>query len=397
MNILFVSAILPYPLYSGGQVRIYNLLQRLSKNHSITLLAFIRSDTERAYVKHLNFLSKIKMVHRGKALQLKYLVRAFGIYPTKLDRYPLLLETYNNDEMRDCIAQELHDHAYDLVHIEPFYVYPSLPSLSIPLVIAEHNIEYEVYDTYARTYPVPALRPVLARDAKRIRYWEEKSWGAASEVIAVSGIDGATITDIRKKKTPLVPNGVDIASFRFTQRTFHASQATFLYVGNFAWAPNQGAVAVLLKKIWPAILSKFPDAYLTIVGKQFPERLRSFVTSRVTVKSDIEDITKEYQHHDILLAPMGIAGGSKYKILEAMASGTVVVTTKAGHRGIDCVPNTHIFEAETTEDFIDTITAVYSKPDNANRVTLRARTLIEKKYSWDTIAKELDTVWRKTT
>lgn len=396
MNILFVSAILPYPLYSGGQVRIYNLLHRLSENHSITLLSFIRSDDERKYVKQLNFLSSVKMVHRGKALQLKYLVRAFGIYPTKLERYPLLLETYNNDEMRDCITQELEHHTYDLVHIEPFYVYPSLPSVSIPLVIAEHNIEYEVYETYARTYPVCALRPILARDAKRIRFWEEKSWGAASRVIAVSGVDAATITAVRKNKTPVVPNGVDIASFRFIKRTFRASRPTFFYVGNFAWVPNQEAVATLLTKIWPAIIQKFPDARLTIVGKQFPERLRSFVTSRVIVKNDVEDITKEYHDNDILLAPMGIAGGSKYKILEALASGTIVVTTKAGRKGIDCIPNIHVFEAETADDFVTCVTSIYTKPDKAAAVSLKARNLIEEKYSWDTIAKELDAVWRET-
>jgi polysaccharide biosynthesis protein PslH len=394
MNILFVSAILPYPLYSGGQVRIYNLLKRLSKKHSITLLSYIRSDSERQYVKQLNFLDKIKLVNRGKAFQFKYLVRAFGVNPTKIDRYPLLLETYNSEEMHDYIESELCDHAYDFVHIEPFYVCPALPPLSIPLVISEHNIEYEVYDAYAKTYPALVLRPLMIRDAKRIRFWEEKIWSTASSVIAVSDSDAKKITSIRKKKTPIVPNGVDLDIFRFIQRKFSSSNPTFLFVGNFAWAPNQGAVATLLHKIWPSVIQKFPQARLTIVGKQFPEALRTSLSSGVSVKSNVEDIVKEYAVHDILLAPMNIAGGSKYKILEAMASGTVVITSKAGIQGIDGVPNTHFLNAETTEDFLKAITTIYTNPDKANSITTNARKLIEEKYNWDILADELDSVWR---
>lgn len=68
MNILFVSAILPYPLFSGGQVRIYNILRLLAKKHTITLLSFIRNEEERSYAKELDFLSSVTMIHRGYAL-----------------------------------------------------------------------------------------------------------------------------------------------------------------------------------------------------------------------------------------------------------------------------------------------------------------------------------------
>ena len=100
MNILFVSAILPYPLHSGGQIRIYNLLKRLSDKHSITLLSFIRSKEENKYVKELSFCSHIETVLRGKAMQLKYLLGAMG-------NYSWLLSTYNNQEMKKIINFQL--------------------------------------------------------------------------------------------------------------------------------------------------------------------------------------------------------------------------------------------------------------------------------------------------
>jgi hypothetical protein len=79
MNILFVSAILPYPLYSGGQIRIYNLLKELSKDHRISLYSFIRDEHERKYAGELGFLHDVTMVYRGRGMQLKYLIRSvFG-------------------------------------------------------------------------------------------------------------------------------------------------------------------------------------------------------------------------------------------------------------------------------------------------------------------------------
>ena len=166
MNILFISAVFPYPLHSGGQIRIYNLLKRLSKKHSITLLSFIRSDKEKEYIKELSFLSHVETVYRGKALQLRYLFGALG-------NYSWLLSTYNNNEMKQIINYQLSTNNFDLIHIEPFYVYPSLPKLTIPLVVGEHNIEYSIYEQYVRKFPVSFLRPFLFFDVIKTRIWEE--------------------------------------------------------------------------------------------------------------------------------------------------------------------------------------------------------------------------------
>ena len=97
MKILFVSAVLPYPLHSGGQIRIYNLLKRLSRHHSTTLVSFIRSEEERAYEKELGFCTSVHMVMRGRAWQPKYYIGAI------FSSYPFLLCTYDNRRMRETL------------------------------------------------------------------------------------------------------------------------------------------------------------------------------------------------------------------------------------------------------------------------------------------------------
>ena len=121
MNILFVSAVLPYPLHSGGQIRIYNLLKQLSKRHSITLVSFIRDEREREMVRNLAFCHDVHVILRGRVWQPKYIIGAI------LGKFPLLLATYHHRKMQQLITDLLGSGRFDLVHIEPFYVWPSLP------------------------------------------------------------------------------------------------------------------------------------------------------------------------------------------------------------------------------------------------------------------------------
>ena len=387
MNILFVSALLPYPLHSGGQVRMYNLLKALSKKHTITLFSFIRNDEERAYAKELSFISEVHMVMRGKGMQVKYLIGALG-------NYPLLLSTYDNRMMQEEIRKELSKKKYDLVHAEPFYIYPSLPKLTLPLVVAEHNVEYAVYEKNARKLSISLLRPFAFLDAVKIKVWEEIIWQKAKKVIAVSDEDARAISKITNKNTTVVPNGVDTKYFAYHAHVFDIKKPSFLFVGNFLWAPNKEAVQQLLQLIWPAISAAFPNATLSIVGKHFPSSLRSFIVSSVKIEEYVDDIRDAFVKADVLLAPMGIGGGTKFKLLEAMASGTLVITTKEGRMGLSGIDGKEFIEAENSTAFVAAVKRVYGQQKNAIQMTKDARALVEKKYDWAEIAKKLDEVWK---
>ena len=94
MNILVVSAVLPYPLYSGGQIRLYNLLRILSRDHSIHLVAYIRDESEKKYLKKSFFLCECPYRISWKGM-------ATSIHTENgLSRYPFLYETHNIPEAK---------------------------------------------------------------------------------------------------------------------------------------------------------------------------------------------------------------------------------------------------------------------------------------------------------
>lgn len=390
MKILFVSAVFPYPLYSGGQIRIYNLIKELSKRHAISLFSFIRNEEERKYIDALSFCKRVEMVNRGHAWQPSYILRSiFG-------KYPLLLSTYANEEMRRKLTQILQNEPYDLIHIEPGYVWPSIPQHTIPSVVAEHNIEHTVYELYVRRFPIIPLRPFLYADVLKLLWWEKYIWKKAKNVIAVSEDDKEIINQtIDVTKISVVPNGVDISLFPYTPKKL-GDHPVFLFVGNFLWMQNKDAVKQLSSTLWPRIMNIYPDATLRIVGKHMPENLRQNLSSGMVLLEHVEDIIDEYKKADIVLAPIRVGGGTQFKILEAMAAGIPVVTTSKGAEGLKVANGKELFIADDENGFASVISQLLTNQKLKNTVTRSARTCIETYYSWKIIARELERVWMKT-
>lgn len=388
MKILFVSAILPYPLHSGGQIRIYNLLKRLSKRHEITLVSYIRDPKEHALLPALGFCKAVHMIHRGYAWQVRYLFR------TLVSSYPFLMATYDNADMRSLLARLLAETRYSLIHVEPFYVWSSLPHTNVPIVVSEHNIEYAVYGQYANTYRWRFLRPLLRYDVKKLMSWERKVWRNAAALTAVSEDDAQHMESYLSRDVSLVPNGVDLSLFRYqTPRTPSLHRAVF--VGNFLWLPNRQAAHRLLHTVWPEITKKYPDAHLTVVGRHIPDALAKTCRAMgVEVKSDVPDILPIYHDADVLLAPHSIAGGTKYKMLEAMASGLPVVTSSAGMAGLAVEPGVQYLEAARPHEYVSAVEKLWERSAYAVSIAQEARHVVETLYGWNTIASRLDRVWK---
>ncbi len=286
MRVLFVSAVLPYPLYSGGQIRIYNLLKQLSQNHEITLFSFIRNEEERKNIQALSFCKHVETIYRGHAWQLNYVARSL------LGSYPFLLSTYDNGQMRNALIHALESQHYDLVHIEPGYVWPSIPKRSVPLVVSEHNIEHTVYQEYVRRFPIIPLRPFLYADVLKLLWWEKHIWKKAANVIAVSDDDKAVMEKtIDASKISVVPNGVDVLIFPYAAKKLR-NDPVFLFVGNFLWMQNRDAVSYLSSDLWPKIKNVYPNATLRVVGKHMPENLRRKINEGMVLLEHVDQIRR---------------------------------------------------------------------------------------------------------
>src|SRR6185437_356403 len=136
MRILLVSSYLPYPLFSGGNVRLYNLIKRLSSRHQITLVCEKRAYQSQKDIEQLKkFCENVITVNRRKQWSVENIIK------TGFSNSPFLITGHTSSAMQNIIEDQLRQKQFDLIHIETFYVAQNLPETDIPVVLVEHNIE----------------------------------------------------------------------------------------------------------------------------------------------------------------------------------------------------------------------------------------------------------------
>lgn len=397
MKILMITPYLPYPLLSGGQTRTFSLLKNLGKKHDITLFSFIRKDEEKRFAPKLLELGvRLEVFKRRPAWQI------FNILLAGFTPFPFLVSIYLSRSLKKRLKEELDRNHYDVVHAEPFYVVPNLPKLEIPLLLVDQTIEFRVYQHFVEQFPIWVLKPLLYFDVFKMKYWESKYWQMADRVVAMSEEDKKIMQQVVSNlKVDIVPNGVDIEYFD-RERALSSGVKTdndedspiILFVGSCTWLQNREAIEILYKKVWPKILEKLPSARLWIIGKSAQDFFSRFRSDKVRV-DEIEDIREAYFSAKVLVAPLYGAGGTRYKNLEAFASGLPVVTTSIGIGGIEVVDGWHVIIRDEPEGLAQAAVEVIQDKILAEKIAINARKLVEEKYDWKPIANQLSQIYEE--
>jgi glycosyltransferase involved in cell wall biosynthesis len=398
MKILVISSYLPYPLFSGGQVRLYNLIKELSSKHEITLICEKRSHQAKQDVSEVKKICKdVITIDRKKQWSIGNIAKA-GISSNSF-----LVTGHTQPLFKQKIQETLAAEKFDLIHVETYYVIQNLPQTSVPIVLVEHNIEYSVYEKFKDRAPV-FLRPLLSFDITKIKREEEHYWKAAKALVSVSLED----QQVMKKSgfNPfLVPNGVNTDQFKFKAKVFGGDGIKkILYLGDFKWIQNRDAVAYIIKEIWPMIRengkgeSVKGELKLWIVGRNIPDSIRN-LTNDPDVLFDEESSglpTEEiFQQAALLLAPIRIGGGTSYKILESMSSGTPVVTMQMSADALGAKDGNEVMVGKNAEELAEKSLQVLSVDSLYKKISKNGRELVEKNYTWEEIGKKLDEVYKE--
>jgi len=388
---------LPYPPSSGGQVRSYNLIKNLAKDHQITLFSLIKDDEEKKYIKELEkYCRLVKVFKRSeKPWTLKNILRTgFSLYPFLVIRNLAARE-------KQAVEKELKADKYDLIHAETFYVMPHLPETSIPIVLTDQTIEYQVYQHFVKNFWFWPLKPFLYFDVLKLRFWEKKFWQKANKVIAVSQSDRKKMLSLDPKlDVGVVPNGAgeDLMAL-WPKKTDSKSEVKILFQANFLWLQNTEAALFLVKEIFPLIKKEIPEAICQIVGQKAEEKLKQINQEGVKIidleNDDIEGVKKAYREASVFLSPLSGPGGTRLKILGAMAAGVPIVTSPVGIEGIDAQDGVQVLIRKNPKDLAKAVVKILKDKDFYQKITKEARSLVEKKYSYQAVAKTLDRIYKE--
>lgn len=383
---------LPYPLLSGGQIRTYNLLKNLSKQHQITLFSLIKDEKEKAYLSELKkFCTNIQVFKRTNSpWHPKNILRAgFTLYPFLVTRNLV-------DGTKKAVEQEIANNHYDLIHAETFYMMPNIPKTEIPVILVEQTIEYLGYQSYASKSKLWPIRPLLLLDILKIKYWEKYYWQSCNHLITMSEDDMEFIKSIAPsvKNIDVVANGVDTSWFNQVQKKL-PENPTILSVGTFKWLPNLEAVEFLVEKVWPLVKKSLPKAKLWIVGNAPTAKIYGYEKkdSSIKVTGGIPDIRDAYASAHILLAPVFSGKGTRYKILEAFATGTPAVATTIAVEGLGITPGKHAIVANTAKDMAESVVNLLANKKQQTELAKQGKEFVAKNYDWQNISEKLNKIY----
>lgn len=398
MNIVVLSSYLPFPLLSGGQVRLYNLIKELSRKHDITLICEMRpNQTEKDIHEMQKICKKVIAIPRKKQWSLQNIAKAGS------SSQSFLVSGHTQKRLQEAIRSELQRQTYDVIHVETYYVMQNLPETKIPVVLVEHNIEYSVYKKFAERVPA-ILRPLLSIDIAKIKKEEEHVWKKADALVAVSQDDAEVM-----KKTGVSPyivsNGVNVGEFMYKdmKKELKKQERKILFIGDFSWVQNIDSVSFILKEVWPAFRKLLSDSEkekisLWIVGRKIPEKIRALSSDPSIIfdeKSSSMTAPEIFQSASVLLAPIRVGGGTSYKILESMSCGTPVVTMQMSADAIGAKDNESIMIGHDASSLASKVHTLLNDNEKYETISKEGRKHIEENYTWKMIAQELDMVYRK--
>jgi len=386
---------LPYPDSSGGQIRTLNLLKHLYKEHEITLVSLIKDKKENQYKKHLlKYCKKILTFQRSpNPFTLQNIIR------TGFTNQPFLIVRNSAPGVKAAVQKELETGNYDIIHAETFYVMPSIPETTIPVVLVDQTIEYLVYQHYVNNTAHKLVRPLLRIDVEKLKRSEKYYWQKANQVVAVSKQDKQEMRRLLPSlDVKIVPNGVNLDLFK-AKKTWKSKEPTILFVSNFKWLQNKEAAYLLINEVFPIVKKKLPNIKLHVVGQHIPEDILKYNSTSIKIDSlaedDIESLVKAWNQDTVFASTIRGPGGTRLKNLAAMASQQPIVSTSVGVQGLGVKNNVHVLTGNTPKKIAELIVKVIKSPKLAEKISRNARAHVEKHYNYKNIAGKLSSIYHQ--
>jgi len=395
LNLLFVSPFPASPPTFGAQRRVQGLMAALARRHDITAISVITPEYDRHVAERAmrEYCGDVVLVQaQASNGSRKRLMQVRSLFSTR----SFVRGLYDLPALRRAVHDLLNARAYDIASAElPFLALElakSIPRRGQPhLVLDEHNIEFDLARQQARDATGLTRRVYNSINWRKIRREEIAIWSQFGGVAFCSAADETRARAlVPSMRSAVVANAVDVEYFKPRLADPAPDGRTVMFFGAINYFPNEDGLLYLLREVWPLILRSHPQARLKIVGQHPTPDVFACRGPRVEVTGKVDDLRPHLASAAVSIVPLRIGGGTRFKILEAMAMAKPVVSTSIGAEGIDAEPDRHLLLADGPAAFAAAIGRVLDDPGLGARLGREARLLVEERYSWDTAAQALE-------
>lgn len=396
-KILYVSHMPASPPRFGAQARVDGLMRELAKRHDVTAVALVDGEYDleesrqamQGYCRDL-VLIPIGANTKGMGKRLHQL-RSLGS-PMSFERMRLTVPA-----LQQALDKRLRGGRFDIVNLEFTFLghcnlRQAAAGVPIPaLVVDSHNIDYDLARQLARGSTSLSRRLYYEANWRKLRREELATYAAADGVYLCSAADERRLLDrVPSACTAVIPNAADVAYYQPRMGDPKPDGRTLVFFGLLSYAPNVDGVLYFCQSIWPRIAKAHPGARLKLIGGGAPPELRALAGPRIELTGFVPDLRPHLAEAAAVVVPLRLGGGTRLKIVEAMAMGKAIVSTCLGAEGIDAVADRDIMIEHDAGGFADAAGRLLSDPALAARMGQSARRLAQERYSWSGAGRALE-------
>ena len=380
MKILFLSNWYPYPPRNGSELRVYNLLRGLGQYHDISLISFAEIGGCTSPPPELERICKKVHVVQKRSYNPRRLRALMGLFsPT-----PRVLVDRYVPAMADRIEAEIQIGGYDLLIASQWYM-ASYYQGQIPAIFEEAEVGVFVNKRANAPSALHKIRRGLT--STKLKYYLRRLMFRFRSCTVVSEEERSLLKNIVPgyDHIEVIPNGVNLSDYEAIGEKPETD--SLIFTGSFKYRPNYEAMLWFVREVYPRVAAEVPGVQLVITGDNanlpFPKG------NNIHLTGFVDDVRPLIASAWISLAPLWYGGGTRLKILEAMALRTPVIATSKGAEGLEVRNGEHLFMADSPEDFANMTVRLLKEPGLRKQLVANAYELVCEKYDWRVIMPKL--------
>ncbi len=390
-RLLFVTTRLPYPPREGHQLRSWHLLCAAAERHEVDLLCLQRADDDHPPAPALGQrVRRLTCVPLPTAADPRLLLGA-GLR-WLVGRSSLLGARYVGAALRAAFRARLE--GADLVHLDMLALADLMADVPMqqPLVLNAHNVEYRLLEARTALATSTAQRQLLRWRVAELRAFERRACVRATRVLACSDEDAAQLQALAPAaRVAVLPNGVDLEAYR-PATSPQTAQPSLVFVGQMGWFPNRDGIAHFLRETLPLIHRSHP-VQLRVVGHRAGMTPADAPGDAVQFTGFLEDLRPTVHAATVYVVPLRVGSGTRLKVLEAMAMGKAIVSTRIGAEGIGLRDGIDALLADSPEAFAAAVCRLLDDAPLRQRLGATARATAEARFGWPAIGGTLLSVY----
>jgi len=388
MRVLQFAPRVCWPLDTGAKLRNYHLARVLAQRSHVSLLAF--SDQEQSSPNLTELYEQVIMVARDSAYTFPKLVRG------ALGKTPLPVLNYTTESMKRALSRVLSENYFDIIQIESIHLMAYLAIIRAaaqkPIVVCDwHNLESELMRRYSEQEPRGLRRAYAGRTARLMSEFEQRAVREFDAHVVVSQRDEQRLRDLNPgARIFLIENGVDTAFYSDLGARVESEARRSVFVGSMDYHANSDGVVDFAREVWPRLRERRPELVFTVVGKDPAPEVRELAKiAGIEVTGTVDDVRPFYREAIAAVVPLKVGGGSRLKILEAMAAGVPVVSTTLGAEGLGVRHDENILIADSNEELAEAIISLVESESQRRDLIEAGRALVSRRYDWSSLGASL--------